>query len=116
LALEAAEAVHKTVADGIAAKSQVAHDASALLEEVSAAIPTFESKVWAAKRVPRMRLEVIAPLALLPETARKTVEEASRDITAGSFASAKAKLMAVKDKLSSCEETIAEQTRVARSH
>jgi hypothetical protein len=116
LAIEAADAAHKAVEDAVTAKSQVARDASSLIEEVSAAISPFEYKVWAAKRVPRIRLDVITPLALLPDMARKTVDEAGRDINAGSYAVAKAKLMAVKDRLSSCEETIAEQTRIARSH
>lgn len=116
LAIDAADAAHKAIEDAVTAKSQVARDASSLIEEVSAAISPFEYKVWAAKRVPRMHLDVITPLALLPDMARKTVDEAGRDINAGSYAAAKAKLMAVKDRLSNCEETIAEQTRIARSH
>jgi hypothetical protein len=116
LALEAANAARKAMDDAGTAKAQVALDASSLLDEVSASIPAVESKVWAARRVPRIRLEVIGPLGLVPEMARRTIDDAGRDIGAGSFASAKAKLMAVKDRLSSCEQTIAEQTRIARSH
>jgi hypothetical protein len=116
LAIEAADAARKALADAGTAKAQVALDASSLMDEVSAAIPTVESKVWAAKRVPRIRQEVIAPLALVPEMARRTIDDAGKDIGSGSFAAAKAKLMAMKDRLSSCEETIAEQTRIARGH
>ena len=116
LAAAAADAARKAIADAGTSKAQVALDASSLLQEVSAAIPTVESKVWAAKRVPRIRQEIIAPLVLVPDMARRTVDDAGRDIGAGSFAIAKAKLMAVKDRLSNCEETIAEQTRIARGH
>jgi hypothetical protein len=116
LALQAGSDARRAVADAAKAKEQVARDANALVEEVSAGIPLLESKVWAARRVPRIRLDVITPMGLIPQQARTTVEEANRDIAAGSYASAKAKLMAVKDTLSSCQETILEQTRIARSH
>jgi hypothetical protein len=116
LALEAGADARRAIADAAAAKRQVARDASALVEEVSAGIPQFESKVWAAKRVPRIRLDVINPMGLIPQQARTTIEDANRDIAAGSYAAAKAKLMAVKDKLSNCQETILEQTRIAHSH
>jgi hypothetical protein len=115
LAVSCAEAARKAVTDAATAKAQVALDASTLVEELAAAIPTVESKVWAARRVPRIRQEAIGPLAQVPEIARRTLEEANHDIGAGSFATAKAKLLAVKDRLASCEEVIAEQTRIARS-
>jgi hypothetical protein len=98
-----------------AAKKQVASDAAALVDEVAAAIPGFESKVWAARRVPRIKLELIIPLALVPDQAREAIDEARKDIATGAFASAKARLMAAKDQLSSSEETITEQVRIARS-
>jgi alkanesulfonate monooxygenase SsuD/methylene tetrahydromethanopterin reductase-like flavin-dependent oxidoreductase (luciferase family) len=115
LALEAADHARKAGADAAATKERVARDAAALAEEVTAAIPLFESKVWAAKRVPRIKLDVITPLAYVPGQARATVLEAQKDIEGGAFATAKAKLMAVKDQLSACEETITEQTRIAKS-
>jgi hypothetical protein len=115
LALEAADDARKADADAVATKEQVARDASSLVEEVTTAIPLFESKVWAAKRVPRIKLDFIAPLALLPAQARATLADAQKDISGGAFATAKAKLMAVKDQLSSSEETITEQTRIAKS-
>ena len=114
LAASCGETARKAVADAATAKAQVALDASALVEELTTAIPTVETKVWAARRVPRIRQEVIGPLAQVPDAARRTLEEANRDIGAGSFAAARAKLLAVKDRLASCEETIAEQTRIAR--
>ncbi len=100
--------------DAAAAKQQAAADAAGLVEEVSAAIPGFESKVWAAKRVPRIKLDIIAPLQLVPEQARTAVDDARKDIASGAFAAAKARLMAARDQLSSSEETITEQTRIAR--
>jgi hypothetical protein len=115
LAVEAAEDARKATADAVAAKEQVARDASSLVEEVTTAIPLFESKVWAARRVPRIKMDFITPLVLLPSQARAAVADAQKDISGGAFATAKAKLMAVKDQLSSSEETITEQTRIARS-
>jgi hypothetical protein len=115
LALEAAGDARKAGADAVATKEQVARDASSLVEEVTAAIPLFESKVWAAKRVPRIKLDIITPLGLLPAQARATVADAQKDISEEAFATAKAKLMAVKDQLSASEETITEQTRIAKS-
>jgi hypothetical protein len=115
LAREAADTAAKALTTAAAAKEQVAREAASLVEEITASIPQFESKVWAAKRVPRIRLDVILPLGLVPEQARTIVEDARQDINAGAFATAKAKLQAVKDQLSACEETITEQTRIAHS-
>ncbi len=115
LARDAAAAAAKTLTTAAAAKEQVAREAASLADELTASIPQFESKVWAAKRVPRIKLDVILPLGLLPEQARAVVQDARQDISAGAFATAKAKLQAVKDQLSACEETITEQTRIARS-
>jgi hypothetical protein len=97
-----------------AGKQQVAADAAALVDEVSAAIPSFESKVWAARRVPRIKMDIIAPLQLVPDQARAAVDDARKDIASGAFAAARARLRAAKDQLSSSEETITEQTRIAR--
>jgi hypothetical protein len=96
-------------------KQQVALEASALADEVTAAIPPFESRLWAAKRVPRIKLALIAPLQQLPEQARATVADAQKDISAGAFAAAKAKLSAVREQLAASTQTITEQTRIARS-
>jgi hypothetical protein len=115
LAKEAASLAEHASAAAVAAKQQVASDAAGLVEEVTAAIPGFESKVWAAKRVPRIKLDLIAPLQLVPDQARTAVDDARKDIASGEFAAAKARLMAARDQLSSSEETITEQTRIARS-
>ncbi len=96
-------------------KQQVALEASALVDEVTAAIQPFESRVWAAKRVPRIKLDVITPLQQLPDQARATVADAQKDIAAGAFAAAKAKLSSVRDQLNASSETITEETRIARS-
>jgi hypothetical protein len=95
-------------------KQQVADEAAVLIDEVAAAIPGFQSRVWAAKRVPRIRMDIISPLQLVPDQARAAVDDARRDMAAGAFAAARARLMAAKDKLSSGLETITEQTRIAR--
>lgn len=115
LAREAAALAARAGGDAVAAKQQVASDAAGLVEEVTEAIPGFESKVWAARRVPRIKLDIIAPLQLVPDQARAAVDDARKDIASGAFAAAKARLMAAKDQLSSSEETITEQTRIARS-
>jgi hypothetical protein len=114
LAKEATDLSARAATDAVAAKQQIADDAAGLVDAVTAAIPTFESKVWAAKRVPRIKLDVIAPLQLVPDQARAAVENARKDIASGAYAAAKARLMAAKDQLSSSEETITEQTRIAR--
>jgi hypothetical protein len=115
LAKETASLSERAGAEAVSAKQQVAADAAGLVEEITAAIPGFESKVWAAKRVPRIKLELIAPLQLVPDLARTAVDDARKDIATGEFAAAKARLMAARDQLSSSEETITEQTRIARS-
>jgi hypothetical protein len=115
LARETADLAARAGTAAAAAKQQVASDAAGLVEEITAAIPGFESKVWAARRVPRIRLDIIMPLQIVPDQARTAVDDARKDIASGAFAAAKARLMAAKDQLSSSEETITEQTRIARS-
>ncbi len=115
LAVAAKTAADSAVSNAAASKAQVAQDAAALVDEVSALASTVESKVWAAKRVPRIRLELIASAALAPNQARATVLDAQKDIDAGAYAAAKAKLLAAKDQLARSEETLLEQTRIARS-
>ena len=97
------------------AKKEVASEAAGLVDEVTAAIPGFESKMWAARRVPRIKMEVIAPLSAVPDQARAAVDDAKKDIATGEFAAARARLMAAKDQLSSSTETITEQVRIARA-
>jgi hypothetical protein len=115
LAQEAAALAASAAGAADATKEQVASDAASLVDEVTAAIPSFESKVWRARGVRGIKLDVIAPLALVPDQARAAIDEARKDIASGAFASAKARLMAAKDQLSSSEETITEQVRIARS-
>jgi hypothetical protein len=115
LAVKAAELAATAESDAARTKAQVALDAALLADEVDAAIPTVETKVWVARRVPRIKLDIIATVALVPAQARATVEDARKDIEDGAFAAAKAKLLAVKDQLASSEETLLEQTRIARS-
>jgi uncharacterized lipoprotein YajG len=115
LAAEASALARAANETATSSKQQVSLEASALLDEVTAAIQPFESRLWVAKRVPRIKLDVIAPLQQLPEQARATLADAQKDIAAGAFASAKAKLSAVRERLSASTEIITEQTRIARS-
>jgi hypothetical protein len=114
LALETVKDAEKSTADAMAAKEAAARDAQALADELTTLIPVFETKVWAARRVPRIKMEIITPIGLVPAAARAAVEDARADMSAGAFAAAKAKLLAVKDLLAGSEETITEQTRIAR--
>jgi hypothetical protein len=115
LAAETSQAAEKADTDSASAKAQVAMDAAVLADEIEAAIPVVESKLWAAKRVPRIKLDVLAAHAQDPADARAGVDDARRDIDAGAFAEAKAKLLVAKDKLTSLDELITEQTRIARA-
>jgi hypothetical protein len=114
LARRASQAAASATASAQAAKQQVARQAAALVDELNAAVPDLESKLWAARRVKGISLKALAPLASLPEQARAVVEDAQRDIEAGSFAEARAKLRAALDALAAAGDTIAEQTRLAR--
>src|SRR5271157_1710924 len=91
MARETAALAARAGTEAVATKQQVATDAAGLVEEITAAIPGFESKVWAAKRVPRIKLDVIAPLQLVPDQARTAVDDARKDIASGAFAAAKAR-------------------------
>jgi hypothetical protein len=115
LAQEIVTASQQAATDATNAKQQVAKDAASLIEKISGEIPDFETKVWTAKRVRGIRLDVITPLALMADQARLALDDARKDLDAGAFAAAKAKAMAVEDWLSQGEETINEQTRVAKN-
>ncbi|MGO9409975.1 MAG: hypothetical protein ACLQCB_04400 [Spirochaetia bacterium] len=115
LAQETAAAAQEAEADAQSSKQQVAKDAAALIEKIGAEIPDFEAKVWTAKRVRGIRMDAITPLALVADQARLALDDARKDLDTGAFAAAKAKAMAVEDWLSQGEETISEQTRVAKN-
>ncbi len=114
-ALQAADLAGKAVADAVQAKTRVALEAASLLDELEAAIPQVEYKVWAARRVPKIKLDIIATVAVVPGQARAAIDDAQKDIDSGDYAAAKAKLLAVKDQLTFCEDTVTEQTRIAKS-
>ncbi len=115
LAQEVIDASQHAGADADTSKQQVAKDAASLIEKISSEIPDFESKVWTAKRVRGIRLDAITPLGLVADQARLALDDARKDLDSGSFAAAKAKAMAVGDWLSQGEETITEQTRIAKN-
>jgi hypothetical protein len=115
LALDVAVLAKASVDAAVISKQQVAKDAVQIADDLTAAIPAFERKVWNARGVRRINLDIITPLQPIPEAARQTVADARKDIESGAYATAKAKLLAVKDQIASCEETITEQTRIARS-
>jgi hypothetical protein len=102
-------------ADAQTSKEQVAKDAASLIEKISSEIPDFETKVWTAKRVRGIRLDAITPLGLVADQARLALDDARKDLDAGAFAAAKAKAMAVDDWISQGEDTISEQTRIAKN-
>ncbi len=108
-------ASRQAAADAETGKQQVAKDAASLIEKIGTEIPDFEAKVWTAKRVRGIRLDAITPLALVADQARLALDDARKDLDSGAFAAAKAKAMAVEDWLSQGEETISEQTRVAKN-
>ncbi|HTP58633.1 MAG TPA: hypothetical protein VMM82_06920, partial [Spirochaetia bacterium] len=108
-------ASRQAAADAETSKQQVAKDAASLIEKIGGEIPDFEAKVWTAKRVRGIRLDAITPLALVADQARLALDGARKDLDSGAFAAAKAKAMAVEDWLSQGEETISEQTRVAKN-
>jgi len=113
LAADAAAGAARTVADAGAAKEQVAKEAAALIEKVGASIPSFESKVWAARRVRGIRLD-FAGLGRAAVEARAALADALKDLVAGAFAAAKAKATAVEDRLAEAEENVTAQIRVTR--
>ena len=115
LAEEVVAATKQATADAATNKQQVAKDATSLIEKISTDIPDFEAKVWTAKRVRGIRLDAISPLALVADQARLALDDARKDLDSGAFAAAKAKAMAVGDWLSQGEETITEQTRIAKN-
>jgi hypothetical protein len=114
LAAEAARLAQAALDTAVTAKQQVAKDAAALVDELTAALPDFQSKVWAAKRVPRIKIDIINPLQSAPEQIRTGLIDAQKDIDSGAYATAKAKLTALSDTIRADEETITEQTRIAR--
>ncbi len=115
LAQEAVTDAQRARADADTSKQQVAKDAASLIEKVGTEIPDFEAKVWTAKRVRGIRLDAITPLALVADQARLALDDARKDLDGGAFAAARAKAMAVGDWLSQGEETITEQTRIAKN-
>jgi hypothetical protein len=114
LAAEAAELGRAAGVEAAAQKQQTAGEAAALVDEVTAAIPAFEQRLWAAKRVPRIKMAIITPLQTLPAQSRAAVADAQNDIASQAYAAARAKLLAVKTQLVAAGETITEQTRIAR--
>jgi hypothetical protein len=115
LADAAAKAATEATSTAATSKAQVAADAAALLDEVTASISDVEKSVWAARRVPRIKLDLIAAAAQVPNLARGAVENARKDIATGAFAAAKAQLLAAKAQLADAAQTVVEQARVARS-
>jgi len=114
IAAEESQLARAAVGVAVTAKQRVATDSAALVDELTGSLPIFQSKVWAAKRVPRIKMDIINPLQAAPDQIRAGILDAQKDIDAGVYATAKAKLMALKDTMSADEETITEQTRIAR--
>ena len=115
LAAEALQRAQAALSASASAKQKVAADASALVDALTAALPGFQTKVWAARRVARIDLSIIMPLQALPDQITKGIADAQKDIAAGTYATAKAKLTSLQDLMTAAGETITEQTRIARS-
>jgi hypothetical protein len=112
LAQEARAAAEQAVADGAHAKEQAKADAASLLENLSGAIPTFETKLWSAKRVRGIKLD--QEILGAAEGARAAVADAQKDYIAGSFAAARAKALTVQEALEDTESRITEAVRLSR--
>lgn len=115
LAREAVVAGQGALNDAQTSKQQAARDAASLIEKLGTTLPDFESKIWSAKRVRGIDMKNISDLAFGVDQQRIVIDDARKDLDAGSFAAARAKAMAVQDWLSRGEERITEQTRIARA-
>ena len=115
LARESVVAGQGALNDAQTSKQQAARDAASLIEKIGTTLPDFESKIWSAKRVRGIDLKKISDLALGMDQQRFVIDDARKDLDAGSFAAARAKAMAVQVWLSEKGEEITEQTRIARS-
>jgi hypothetical protein len=112
LAADAQKAAETAVSDAFKAKEQAKLDATALLEGFAASIDQLESKVWAAKRIRGIRLD--PDLSTLAQSSRTALEDAEKDLAAGSYAAAKAKALTIQEKLASGEARVSEAVRLAR--
>lgn len=115
LARESVVAGQSALNDAQTSKLQAARDAASLIEKIGTTLPDFESKIWSAKRVRGIDLKKISDLAVEVGQQRFVIDDARKDLDAGSFAAARAKAMAVQVWLSDGQEKITEQTRIARS-
>jgi soluble cytochrome b562 len=115
LAREAVVAGQSALNDAQTSKQQAARDAASLIEKIGTTLPDFESRIWSARRVRGIDMKNISDLAFGVDQQRLVIDDARKDLDAGSFAAARAKAMAVQDWLSRGEERITEQTRIARA-
>jgi hypothetical protein len=112
LAREAKAAAESAILEAAKSKTQAKADATILLEGFAASISELETKVWAAKRIRGIKLD--ADLSTLAQSARTAVEDAGRDLEAGSYAAAKAKALTIQEKLADGEARVSEAVRLAR--
>ncbi len=112
LALDTRAAAEKAVADATRAKERAKADVALLLESLSGAIPTFETKLWSARRVRGIKLD--RGILGAAEGARAAVADAEKDYVAGSFAAARAKALTVQGALEDSQSRISEAVRLSK--
>jgi hypothetical protein len=112
LARQTEAAARKAVSDAARGKERVRNDAETLIENVTGAIPVFESKVWSAKRVRGIKLD--PEILLAAEDARVAVADAEKDLVSGAFAAARAKALTIQDALADTESRISEAVRLSK--
>ncbi len=112
LAAEAKAMAEQAATDAARAKLQSRTDAEALIAGFAAAIPAFEGKVWAARRVRGVKLD--PDILSMAEATRTALADAQNDLASGAFAAAKAKALTIQEKLADGESRINEAIMVAK--
>ncbi len=112
LASDTRAAAEKAVRDAAQSKEHAKADVASLLESLSGAIPTFETKLWTARRVRGIKLD--RDVLGAAEGAREAVADAQKDYVAGAFAAARAKALTAQEALEDSESRISEAVRLSK--
>ena len=115
LAANASDAAQLAQSNALESKARVEQDAATLADQVGGAIHDFETRLWSARRLRGVQQSVIDGLSDLGNDSRASLDDARGDLASGSYASAKAKLSAILDRLDAAQQTIDEQTGIARA-
>ncbi len=114
LALQVLAQSRTAVKAAVEAKRQVRAETGPLIAATTGAAAEVEKRLWAARRVRGIRPELLAQGAAAIAQARASLADAGRDYEAGAYASAKAKVMAVRDGLAGLDARISEAVLLAR--